>query len=127
MIDDNTKGDQGGKKRKSYAPVVFGSKTFNPAQMEHSAHVKDFLRVYFAFAAFRHIIWGKKHPILVLTDNKSLRRFFQTKHLTPSLGNHIDFILQFNFIIGYTPADQTRPQTTCQGLSRTPEIKLTLP
>ncbi len=35
MIEDYTKKDQEGKQRKSYAPVMFGSKTFNPAQMKH--------------------------------------------------------------------------------------------
>ncbi len=99
MIDDYTKEDQGEKKRMSYAPVMFGSKTFNPAQMKSSAYVNQFLGVYFAFTAIRHIICGNKQPIFVLTDNKSLTRFFQTKHLTHSPWNHIDFILQFNFII----------------------------
>ena len=127
MIDDYTEEDQGEKKRKSYAPVMFGSKTFNPAQMKHSAYVKELLGVYFALAAFRHIIWGDKQPILVLTDNESLTRFFQTKHLTPSLWNHIDFILQFNFIIGHIPGRINKASDYLRELSLTHEIKLNLP
>ena len=84
--------------------------------MKHSAYVKKFLGVYFDFSTFGHIVWGNKHPILVLTDNKSLTRFFQTKHLTPSLWNHIDFILKFNFVIGHIPG---RSNKASDFLSRT--------
>ncbi len=51
MIEDYTNTNNGKTKRKVYAPVMFGSKTFNPAQMKHSAYVKEFLVVYFAFEA----------------------------------------------------------------------------
>ncbi len=103
--------------------LMFGSKTFNPAQMKHSAYVKEISRVYFAFSTFRHIVWGNKHLILILTDNKSLTRFFQTKHLPPSLWNHIDFILQFNFIIGHIPG---RSNKACPELLLTRAIKSSL-
>ena len=66
--------------------------------MKYSAYTKEFSGLYFAFEAFRYIIWGNQKPTLVLTDNKSLSRFFQAKHMAPSLWNHIDFILQFDFI-----------------------------
>ena len=69
---------------------MFGSKTFNRAQMKYWAYTKEFLLSYIAFDAFRHLIWGNTKPTLVLTDNKSLIRFFQAKHMAPSLWNHID-------------------------------------
>ena len=50
-----------------------------------------------------HLIWGNTKPTLAQTDNKSLTRFFQAKHMAPSLWNHIDFILQFNFMIAHIP------------------------
>ena len=76
MIEDYTNMDNDKGIKKSYAPVMFGSKTFNPAQMKYSAYTKEFLGLYFAFEAFRHIIWGNKKQTLVPTDNKSLTRFF---------------------------------------------------
>ena len=51
MIEDYTNMDNEHNKKKSYAPVMFGSKTFNPAQMNYSAYTKEFLRLYFAFDA----------------------------------------------------------------------------
>ena len=58
VIEDYTDGRNTSGKKKSYAPVMFGSKTFNSAQMKHSAYTKEFLGLYFAFDSFRHIIWG---------------------------------------------------------------------
>ena len=47
------------------------------------------LGLYFAFEAFRHILFGNEHPILVLTDNKSLNAVLpiKTSH-TKSLERH---------------------------------------
>ena len=36
-------------KRKAYAPIAFGSKTFNPKQRKMSIYAKEFLSIYFAF------------------------------------------------------------------------------
>ena len=40
---------------------------------------------------------GNTKPTNVLTDNKSVTRFFQTKAIPPSLWNACDYVLQFNF------------------------------
>ena len=47
-------------KRKTYAPIAFGSKTFNPTQTKMSIYAKEFLSIYSAFCR----IWTpnvKKH------------------------------------------------------------------
>ena len=40
-------------------------------------------------------------PTIVLTDNKSVTRFFQTKSIPPTLWNACDYVLQFNFRIAH--------------------------
>ena len=65
--------------RKSYAPVAYGSKTFNPAQIKMSIYAKELLAIYFACKEFGHIFWGAPKPVIILTDNKAVTRFFQTK------------------------------------------------
>ena len=98
MIEDNP--DQKiQSKRKTYAPVAFGSKVFSPAQLKMSTYSKEFLAVYMAFLEFAHILWETAKPTIVLTDNKSVTRFFQTKAIPPSLWNACDYVLQFNFKI----------------------------
>ena len=98
MIEDNP--DQKiQSKRKTYAPVAFGSKSFSPAQLKMSIYSKEFLAIYMAFLELAHILWEATKPIIVLTDNKSVTRFFQTKANPPSFWNACDYVLQFNFKI----------------------------
>ena len=88
-------------KRKTYNPVAFGSKIFSPAQLKMSIYSKDFLAIYMAFLEFGHILWEATKPTIVLTDNKSVTRFFQTKAIPPALWNACDYVLHFNFKIAH--------------------------
>ena len=88
-------------KRKTYAPVAFGSKIFSPAQLKMSMYSKEILAIYMAFLEFAHNIWEATKPTIVLKDNKSVTRFFQTKAIPPTLWNACDFVLQFNFKIAH--------------------------
>ena len=86
-------------KRKTYALVAFGSKIFSPAQLEMSIYSKEILPIYMAYLIVAHILWEATKPTIVLTDNKSVTRFFQTKAIPPTLWNACDYVLQFNFKI----------------------------
>ena len=44
---------------------------------------------------------GNIKPTIVLTDNKSVTRFFQTEAIPPSRWNACDYVLQFNFKIAH--------------------------
>ena len=50
-----------------------------------------------AFLEFAQILWEATKPTIVLTDNKSVTRFFQTKAIPSCLWNAWDYVLQFNF------------------------------
>ena len=101
MIDDNPDQKILQSKRKTYAPVALGSKIFSPAQLKMSIYLKNFLAIYMAFLEFAHILWETTKPTIVLTDNKSVTRFFQTKAIPPALWNACDYVLQFNFKIAH--------------------------
>ena len=88
-------------KRKTYAPVAFGSEIFSPAQLKMSIYSKELLAIYMAFLEFALILWEATKPTIVLTDNKSDTRFFQTKAIPPALWNACDYVLQFNFKIAH--------------------------
>ena len=120
MIEDNP--DQKMQsKRKTYAPVAFGSKIFSPAQLKMSIYSKEFLAIYMAFLQFAHILWEARKPTIVLTDNKFVTRFFQTKAIPPSLWNACDYVLQFNFRIAHIAGSVS---TAAAFLSRL-ELKVT--
>ena len=83
-------------KRKTFAPVAFGSKLVSPAQLKMSIYSKELLAIYLAFHQFAHILWEASKPTIVLTDDKTVTRSFQTKALPPTLWNACDYVLQFS-------------------------------
>ena len=66
-----------------------------------SIYSKEFLAIYMAFLEFAHILWEAAKPTIVLTDNKSVTRFFQTKAIPPSLWNACDYVLEFNIKLAH--------------------------
>ena len=46
---------------------------------------------------------GSSKQVIILTDNKSLTQFFQSKVIPPSLWNCLDRILAFNIVIAHIP------------------------
>ena len=120
IIEDNT--DQKiQSKRKTYAPVAFGSKIFSPAQLKMSIYSKEFLAIYMALLEFAHILWEATKPTIVLTDSKSVTHIFQLKAIPPALWNACDYVFQFNFKIAHIAGSVN---TAADFLSRL-ELKVT--
>ena len=120
MIEDNPN-QKIQSKRKTYAPVAFGSKFLSPAQLKMSIYSKEILAIYMAFLEFAHILWEATKPTIVLTDNKSVTRFFQTRAIPPALWNACDYVLQFKFKIAHIAGSVN---TAADFLSRL-ELKVT--
>ena len=68
-----------------------------------SIYAKELLAIYLAFNEFEHIFWGAIKPVIIMTDNKSVTRFFQSKMIPPPSWNACDFVLQSNFTIAQSP------------------------
>ena len=112
--------------KKSYAPIAYGSKTFTPSQLKMSIYAKEFLAIYYAFKEFGHIFWGTPKPTTILTDNKSVTRYFQTKIIPPALWNACDYVLQFNFIIAHIPGKNNTAADYLSRMEMDPKEKLVL-
>ena len=65
-----------GTKEQAFAPVSFGSQSFNTSQPKMSTYCAEVLTIYFAIGYSLHLIWGAEKPVIVLTDKKSLTIFF---------------------------------------------------
>ena len=91
-----------------------------------SVHAKEFLAVHFALDAFAHIVWGTRKPLLVLTDNQALTRFFQKKTIPPPLWNAVDHVLSFNFILGHIPGIANPASDFLSRMHTNPEDRLEL-
>ena len=73
------------------------------------------------FLEFAHILWEATKATFVLTDNKSVTRFFQTKAIPRALWNACDYVLQFSFKIAHIAGSVN---TAADFLSRL-ELKVT--
>ena len=102
MMEDYVN-ETGKKEKKTYALVSSGSHLFNATQLNFSIYYKEFLALYYALDYISHYILGSSKQVIILTDNKSLTQFFQSKVLPPSLWNCLDRILAFNIVIAHIP------------------------
>ena len=64
--------------------IRFQNKMLSPSQIKMSIYAKEILAIYFAFMEYSHVLWESTKPVVVLTDNKSVTRFFQTKMIPPA-------------------------------------------
>ena len=113
-------------KRKTFAPVAFRSRVFSPAQLKMSIYCKEFLAIYHAFLKYSHFLWETTIPTLVLIDNRSVTRFFQTKTTPPALWNACDYVLQFKFRIMHVAGSQNTAADFLSRLELTPKEKVQL-
>ena len=102
MVENYVKTDNKGQ-MKTYAPVSFGSRLFNTAQLKFSIYYEDFLALNLVLDHFSHFIWRSSKPVINLTDNRSLTQFFRAKTIPPSDWNFLDRVMAFNIIIAHIP------------------------
>ena len=113
-------------KRKTFAPVAFGFRVFSPSQLKLSIYCKEFLAIYYAFLEYSHILWETTLPTLILTDNRSVTRFCQTKTTPPALWNAFDYVLQFKFRFMHVAGSQNTAADFLSRLELTPKEKVQL-
>ena len=99
---------------------------FSPSQLKMSIYCKEFLAIYHAFLEYSHILWETTLPTLVLTDNRSVTRFFQTKTTPPALWNACDYVLQFKFRIMHVAGSQNTAADFLSRLELTPKERIQL-
>ena len=71
-----------------------------------STYCKEFLAINHAIVEYSHILWEITLLTLVMTDNRSVTRFFQTKTIPPTIWNACDYVLQFKFHIMHVAGTQ---------------------
>ena len=111
-------------KRKTFAPVAFGSCVFYPAKVKMSIYCKKFLAIYHAFLENIHNLWETTIPTLVLTDNcllLSVTKISQTKTTPPALWNACDYVFHFKFRIIHEAGSQNTAADFLSRLDLTPK------
>ena len=89
-------------------------------------YAKEFVATYFAFKEFGHYFWGAPQPVIILTDNEAVTRFFQTKIIPPPLWNACDYVIQFSFTIAHIPGKNNTAADCLSRLEMDPKDKLNL-
>ena len=112
--------------RKTYAPIAYGSKTYSSSQIKMSIYAKEFLAIYMEFKEFGHIFWGTTKPVFIMTDSKSVTRFFRTKMIPPPLWKACDFVLLFSFTVVHLPGKLNTAADFSSRLERDPSEKIIL-
>ena len=79
------------------------------------------MAIYHAFLEYSHILWETTIQTLVLTHNRSVTRFFQTKTTPPALWNACDYVLQFEFGIMHVAGSQNTAADFLSRLELTPK------
>ena len=102
----------------------FGSRFFATTQLNFSVYYKDFLALYFALDHFAHFIWGATKPVLVLTDNRSLTHFFQSKSIHASLWTCLDRVLSFYILLAHIPGKATSAVDFLSRMQTDPNLAL---
>ena len=100
MIEDNP--DQKiQSKRKTYDQWHLAQK-FSPLHnLKCPFTPKSFWQPIWNFSSLHTFCEKQTKPTIVLTDNKSVTRFFETKAIPPALWNACDYLLQFNIKIAH--------------------------
>ena len=111
--------------RKTYAPMAYGSKTYSPSQIKTSIYAKEFLAIHMAFKEIGHIFWGATKPVIIMTDSKSVTKFFPTKMIPPPLWNACDLEWQLNFTIAHIPGKMNTAADFSSRLEMDPNEKIT--
>ena len=110
--------------RKTYALIAYGSNLYSPSRIKMSIYAEEFLSIYKAFKDFGHKLWGATKPVIIMTDSKSVTRFFQTKMIPLPLRNACDFVLQFNFTIAHIPGKKNTAADFLSRLEMDPNEKI---
>ena len=122
LKEDYTESDAGAMK--SYAPVAFGSQRLTEGPMSLTLYAKGCLAVHNAFDEFAHILYGKKKPTIVMTDNKALTRFSQSKTVPPKQWNYCYQALQYDFVLAHVPCTENPAAEYLSPLDIRPEERI---
>lgn len=101
-------------------PVMYLSRSLQPAEINYDVHDKELLAIVEAFKAWRVYLHGSKHQISVITDHRNLTFFTTTKQLSPRQVRWAEQLGYFNFKITYRKGSEN---ARADALSRREDYK----
>jgi hypothetical protein len=84
-------------------PVAYFSKSLLPAEQNYQIADKELLAIIRAVQAFRHLLLGAKHKILIRSDHKNLKYFKSSRKITPRQARWYEFLEDYDFELEHLP------------------------
>src|SRR5260221_6282633 len=100
-------------------PIVFFSKSMNPAERNYGISDKEALAIVKALQHWRHWLEGSKFPIEILTDHCNLEYFTKPRILNRRQLRWLDLLAHYNYNIVYRPGSNNG---AADALSRKAEL-----
>ena len=112
-------------KKKTFAPVAFGSRVFSPAQLKMSIYCKEFLAIYHAILEYSHILWETTIPTMGFVRQQFSNKILPDKNNTTRTLECCDYVLQFKFRIMHVAGSQNTAANFLSKLELTPKKSTT--
>src|SRR5260221_8243026 len=87
-------------------PIVFFSKSMNPAERNYSISDKEALAIVKALQHWRHWLECTKEPVDIITNHQNLEYFKQPRQLNCCQLQWLEQLTHFNYKIGYCPGSK---------------------
>ena len=86
-------------------PVAYFSRKLNPAETRYPTHDKELLAIVRAVEHWRCYLEGSPHPVLLLSDHRSLQHLNTQPHLSDRQARWVEKLSEFEFAIQYVPGN----------------------
>ena len=128
-------------------PIAYFSRKLNSAEKRYPTHDKELLAIVRAVEHWRCYLEGSAHPVLLLSDHRSLQHLNTQPHLSDRQARWVEKLSDFDFAIRYVPgsvnvvadalsrradyeeesARERSQEVTCgEGSSPLPRVRVTL-
>ena len=104
----------------SRRPVAYMSRKMLPAERRYATHDKELLAIVKAVEHWRCYLEGNAHPILLLSDHRSLQHLNTQPNLTDRQARWVEKLSDFEFRIEYLKGQLNG---VADGLSRRPDFE----
>jgi transposase InsO family protein len=100
-------------------PIAFYSAKMNDAERRYATHEKELLGLIRAVEHWRCYLEGNEHPIILLSDHRSLQHLSTQPKLSARQARWVEKLSEFEFIIRYMPGELN---VVADRLSRRPDL-----
>ena len=84
-------------------PVAYFSKSLLPAERNYNIYDRELLSIIYAIKAFRYMLLGAKHKILIQSDHNNLKYFKSARKITPRQARWMEFLEDYDFELEHLP------------------------